>query len=284
MSRIEAHSLPEGVGEPVDMVKGFSVNTPEETLLTNINSSIRRQLQQFYPQADQPGEIAIVAGGWSLDEKEILKTCWEASAPIIALNGAGKWLMERNIRPAVLMVLDANPKNADFIIDIPGCKYMIASQCAPEVFDACEDKDTYIYHAVSAEEESVFKDALDGFYQRHWINVTGGSTVGLRSITLARMMGFRPMHMFGFDSCMSPEGEIHPYPQDWNTEKSARMYWAMTGENGSEGREFQCATWQASQAQQFRDFVAKNGNMFRLNIHGDGLLSYILRTGAKLKG
>ena len=283
MSRIEAHSLPEGVGEPVDMVSGFRVNTPDETILQNINSSIRRQLPQFDPHPDQQGEIAIVGGGWSLDEKEIVETCWKTGAPIIALNGAGKWLMERNIRPAVLMILDARPENASFVIDIPNCKYMIASQCAPEVFDACTGE-TYIYHVVSTEDESETKDLLDDFYQKHWVNVIGGSTVGLRSITLARMMGFRFINLFGMDSCLSPEGEMHPYPQDWNTEGSGRMYWALTGENGSEGREFRCTVWQASQAQNFRDFLAKNGTQFRLNIHGDGLLAYILETGAKLKG
>jgi hypothetical protein len=106
--------------------------------------------------------------------------------------------------------------------------------------------------------------------------------VGLRAITLARMMGFRFMHLFGFDSCYSPEGKLHAYEQDWNTEGSGRMYWAMTGPNGSEGREFRCSTWQASQAQNFKDFLALNGKHFRLQIHGDGLLAYMLKTGAKL--
>lgn len=265
------------------MVSGFRVNTNEDKILENINSSIRRQLPQFDPHPDRPGEVAIVGGGWSLDEKEILETCWKTGAPIIALNGAGKWLMERNIRPAVLMVLDARPQNAEFIVDIPGCKYMIASQCDPTVFEACEGE-AYIYHVVSTDDESETKDLLDRFYQKAWVNVIGGSTVGLRSITLARMMGFRFMHLFGFDSCMSPEGEMHPYPQEWNVEGCGRMYWSVNGPNGSEGREFVCTTWQASQAQNFRDFLAKNGNHFRLSIHGDGLLAYILKTGAKLKG
>ena len=128
---IASTSLPEGVGEPVDMVTGFRVNTPDEQILRNINSSIRRQLPQFNMYPDQPGAICIVGGGWSLDDTkdELLDICWREGAPIIALNGAAKWLMERNIRPAIQMILDARSDNADFITDIPGCKYLISSQC-----------------------------------------------------------------------------------------------------------------------------------------------------------
>ena len=278
---IAAESLPEGVGEPVDMVSGFRVNTPDETILDNVRSNIRLQLPQFDPQPDRQGSICIVGGGWSLEKTkdELLDICWQGSS-IIALNGAAKWLMERNIRPAIQMVLDARPENAEFIMDIPGCKYIIASQCAPETFEACEGKETYIFHA-SGEEA---KGTLDEFYKGHWVNVIGGSTVGLRSISLARMMGFKFQHLFGFDSCYR-DGQHHAYPQKMNDDEgSGRMYWAMTNENKTEGREFRCSTWQASQAQNFRDFLAANGKHFRLQIHGDGLLAYMLKTGAELSG
>jgi hypothetical protein len=107
----------------------------------------------------------------------------------------------------------------------------------------------------------------------------------MRSLTVARMLGFRFMHLFGMDSCYSPEGKHHAYPQEMNDkEGSGRMYWALTGNGESRGREFRCSTWQASQAQNFRDFIAANGNHFRLHIHGDGLLAYMMRTGATLSG
>jgi hypothetical protein len=284
---IAAKSLPEGVGEPVDMLKGFRVNTPDERILENINSSIRRHLPQFDPQGDRPGAICIVGGGWSLDETkdELLDICWKGSS-IIALNGAAKWLMERNIRPAIQVVLDARPENAEFITDIPGCKYLIASQCAPETFEACEGKETYIWHAAGSDEEDAAKIALlDEFYMGHWTNVIGGSTVGLRAITLARMMGFKFQHLFGIDSCYSSDGRHHSYPQELNdTEGSGRTYWALTNQDRTEGREFRCSTWQASQAQHFRNWIAKNGTHFKLHIHGDGLLAYMLKTGAELAG
>lgn len=280
--------LPEGVNaEPTDMVEGFRVNTPDERIIENIRHSIRLQLPQFDPQPNRPGPVCIVGGGWSLDDTkdELLDICWKEGAPIIALNGAAKWLMERNIRPAIQMVLDARPENAEFITEIPGCKYLIASQCAPETFAACENLETYIFHSVGPEKEDAKpRDILDSFYQGHWVNVVGGSTVGLRSISLARMMGFQFMHLFGIDSCYSGE-KHHAYPQKLNDgEGSGRMYIAMNSETKMEGREFRCSTWQASQAQQFKDFLSVNGKHFRLHIHGDGLLAYMLKTGASLGG
>lgn len=279
---ITVNSLPEGLGEPVDMVKGFRVNTPDETLLENVRSSIKRQLPQFDPHPDRPGEICIVGGGWSLEETlpELLDLCWKG-APILALNGSGKWLLERNLRSGALMVLDARPENAKFLVEIPGCKYLIASQCAPETFDACPG-DAWIYHV--CEGGSEIEKELNAFYRGRWVNVIGGSTVGMRAITVARMMGYRFIHLFGIDSCFSPEGKNHAYEQDWNTESFGRMYWALSKDEKVKGREFRCATWQASQAQNFRDFIAHNGKHFRLHIHGDGLLAYMLRTGAELQG
>lgn len=295
MSNNVAELLPEGLSDPVDMVEGFKVNTSNEQIIKNIEHSIRLQLPQFDQQNLQYGaEICIVGGGWSLDETkdELLDICWNRGASIIALNGAAKWLMERNIRPAIHMILDARPENAEFVIDIPGCKYLIASQCAPETFEACKDKETYIYHVVQSDKAVNAEDytpeperILDEYYNKHWISVIGGSTVGLRAIALARMLGFESIHLFGIDSCYSPTGEHHAYPQELNDgEGSGRMYLALNNETELEGREFRCSTWQASQAQQFRDFLATNGKYFRLHIHGDGVLAYMLKTGASLGG
>lgn len=283
-----AEALPPEVDpEPKDMVSGFEVNTPEETILANVEANIRRQLPQFCPQPDRPGEIAIVGGGWSLEETlpELLDLCWTRGVSIVALNGAGKWLMERNIRPAVLVVLDARRPTAEFVdVEIPGCKYLIASQCDPQAFDYARDRETYIFHVLSTQGERE-KAVLDDYYRGgYWTNVIGGSTVGLRAVTIARQMGFRFQHLFGMDSCYAPDGRHHAYPQDLNEgEGSTRMYWAMSGNGKAEGREFRCSTWQASQAQNFKDFLAVNGKHFRLHIHGDGLLAYMLQTGAKLQ-
>lgn len=280
--------LPAEVQEtPINVISGFKVNTQDEIILANLKQNIRRHLPQFAPQPTREGEICIVGGGWSLEETlpELLDICWTRGASVIALNGAGKWLLERNIRPAILMMLDARPESAEFMdVEIPGCKYLIASQCDPRAFELCSERETYIYHVVSTDEREATTDILDAYYREHWVEIIGGSTVGLRAISLARMMGFRFMHLFGFDSCYAPDGRHHAYPQALNdADRNMRAYWALSKGDSSTGREFRCSAWQASQAKNFADFLAVNGRHFRLHIHGDGLLAYLLSAGAELQ-
>jgi hypothetical protein len=48
------------------------------------------------------------------------------------------------------------------------------------------------------------------------------------------------------------------------------------------GRVFRCHPWMAAQAQEFVTLVKNIGELFDLQIHGDGLLSHIITTGAEL--
>jgi hypothetical protein len=69
------------------------------------------------------------------------------------------------------------------------------------------------------------------FYPKmEWI-MTGGHTVGPRTIKLARMMGHANLHMFGFDGSVDSEGrthaEEHPHPptdMDWIEYHDKRYY------------------------------------------------------------
>jgi hypothetical protein len=48
------------------------------------------------------------------------------------------------------------------------------------------------------------------------------------------------------------------------------------------GRRFDCTIWQYSQASEFMDLIRVFGNEFQLDIHGDGLLAWILQHGYEL--
>jgi hypothetical protein len=249
----------------------LGVNTPADELAANIRHNITRQLPQMSVHPARPGPVAIVGGGWSLEETldELVEMSW-AGVPIIALNGAGNYLVERNIRPAALAVLDARGVNVTFVQrDIPGCKYLLGSQCHPAVFDACEDRDVRIFHVDDSEE-------LDAYYNKQYHAVPGGSTVGLRAIPLAHMMGFREMHLFGMDSCHAPDGRHHSFAQDWNENEATALLTVGA-------RQFRCSVWQVSQAKEFVNFIGSQGEHFRLDIHGDGLLAHIIKAGAKLE-
>ena len=266
--------------EPHDPVKSnfdfdneFRLNTTDETLLENVKVNIRRQLPQLLKNPQQSKPVAIVAGGWSLEETlDELVELWWNDTPIIALNGAGNYLIERNIRPAVVAVLDAREMNVSFVEnDIQRCKYLLASQCHPSLFDKCEDREVYIYHVESSD---AVKEELESYYFKLHAFVPGGSTIGLRAISLAHLMGFRDMHFFGMDSCYQDERH-HAYEQEWNNGETVAPL--ICG-----GRRFMCSGWQMSQAKQFVRFVQSQGQHFNLHMHGDGLLAHIIKTGANL--
>lgn len=254
----------------------LGVNVDDARILENIRANIARQLPQMSVHAERPGPVAIVGGGWSLEETldELVALSW-AGVPILALNGAGNYLAGKNLRPAALAVLDARPCNVAFVERaIPGCKYLLGSQCDPSLFEACEGREVRIFHVTDA--DGAARELLDAYYREHYQVVPGGSTIGLRAICLAHMMGFRDMHLFGMDSCHAADGRHHSFAQDWN--ESEPVAAVTVG-----GRRFMCSVWQTSQAKEFTNFIGSQGNHFRLDIHGDGLLAHIIATGARLE-
>ncbi len=268
--------------------KTHGVNVSNETLIANVEANIRLHVPQLDVYAVTDNPVVIVAGGWSLENTfDELRDLYFAGVPLIALNGAGNWLMERNVRPAMQIVMDARPDNIVFVEKpIPRCRYFIASQCDPSLFDACKDRDVRIFHMLStdlteeekedADEETpaLERDLLQKYYRGRWRGVPGGGTIGVRAISLVRIIGYQMMHMFGLDSCLSPEGVNHPYPQEWNKpDKKIMDLWCGM-------RKFKCCGWHAAQADQFYTYIKACGEHFNLQVHGDGLIAHMMVTGA----
>lgn len=262
------------------------MNTSEEEILANVAFNIKRPLPQMHLYPERPKkEIIIVGGGWSTEDTlDELHELVNDGTAILAVNGAGNYLMKNHIRPDMLMILDAKVENVSYVEkEIPNCKYFLSPQCHPSVFDKCEGRDLTAFHIMTFQE--IEYAMLYSHYGENFRCVPGGSTVGLRAISLAHMLGFRLMHLFGFDSCYAPDGRHHAYGQKWNDCEGSTEMWARLKSSTGEDTvmQFRCSSWMAHQAEQFFNFLAKNGDQFKLNIHGDGLLATMMRTGAKLQ-
>jgi hypothetical protein len=264
-----------------------STNVGADGILRNISANVRRHLPQARPYEMQASGVAIVGGGPSLESTlpELREQVF-SGVKVCAVNGAYRWLIDRNIKPSMQVVLDARPFNARFVEPaVPGCRYLLASQCAPETFDACEQRDTTVFHCVgSDEEEAVIKAHYDG----HFHAVGGGTTVMLRAITLLRMLGFFRMDIYGMDSCWL-EGKHHAYDQPENNHDRAIKVWLIPTDNRSgERREdlkrlFYCDPWMMKQAEEWNVMKAAYGHMFKLTVHGDGLIANMDRLRACLE-
>ena len=256
------------------------VNTSEAAVLENVRAALRRQLPQVRPYQPQGTPVAVVGGGPSLAQTvDELRDLVFGGMKVCAVNGAYQWLIDRNIKPDLAVVLDAREANAAFLrTPVPGCKYLVASQCHPAMFDTLEGRDAYLWHAISYDTQET--DILEAFYGAdHFWPVTGGSTVTLRALSVLRMIGFCRMDLFGFDSCWMGENH-HAFPQAMNdTDQRIRVEMRAAGQPT---REFWCAPWHLKQWEDFQMLIKARGSLFALHVHGDGLIAHGMRTGARI--
>lgn len=176
-----------------------------------IKSALKRttkRLQQAEELSDEP--VAIVGYGPSL------RQTWEQVRQfktIFSCSGAHRFLIDRDIIPTYQVAVDPLPSHTVRLIGEPhpSVKYLICSTCHPDVFTHLEGYDVTIWHSFPGEDE-----AWRILPQGEWC-LTGGCDVGLRSIAVARFLGFRNLHIFGLDGS-SPTNEngrhadAHPNP------------------------------------------------------------------------
>lgn len=251
----------------------MGMNAGRGFILDNIQENIKRQLPQVKEHPTNETKLALVAGGPSLETTfDELKALVDDGAKLVAFNGTHDWLLDRGLRPSAMIMVDSRPTNARFVQrPVETCKYFIASQCHPDVFEALKDNEVYIWHANNGIGE---EQILEDYYLKNFRFIIGGSTVVLRGIWLMRTLGFKQMDVFGFDSCYI-DGKHHPYEQPENDGCEIREVTCM-------GKKFQCAAWMASQFDDFQHFIQLVGDKFELNVHGDGLIAHMMKEGAKL--
>lgn len=261
-----------------------AVNVADDLLLDNVRASIRLPYPQIRPQPPNYDRVVLVGGGPSLaDTEDELITLVRDGAKLVTVNGAYQWCLERNLFPKTQIVMDARPSNARFLHPaIPHCNYVIASQCAPETWQAVEGRqDVWIFHA-AAGSEGPLKDLLDAHYLGNWFGVGGGTTVATRALSLLRTLGYLRFDLFGIDSCFL-HGQHHAYEQAENAHDKPLKFKVHPPGRPDLERVFDCAPWHVKQFEDVLQMIRVNGQHFLLNIHGNGLLAYALASSAELE-
>lgn len=173
-----------------------------------IRHSVRRMKKRLdiVPETKKRADpVAIVCFGPSLNDT------WEKVREfknIISCSGSHKFLVDRGIIPTWHIEADPRPHKIE-LIGKPqkGVQYLIASTCHPKLFDHLEGFDVSLWHIFLNEE-----DAHRMLPAGDWA-ITGGSSVGLRALTIARLLGFVDLHIFGMDGCDGKSGRhaaAHP--------------------------------------------------------------------------
>ena len=258
-----------------DFVEISKINVELELIKDNIRKNLSLGLQEVTPHAKQDTVVYLLAGGPSLkDFEQQIVEAGKSGVPCVTMNGTYNWLLERGIRPAVQVMVDARKFNRRFIEPlVDTCAYLISSQCDNDVLKSLPPEQVWMWHPHN---EALVREVFDELGQnREWYPVSGGSTVASSALVLLAMLGFRRIEVFGMDSCIRGD-EHHAYSQPENDGDHIVEF--TVG-----GRKFLCHPWMAIQARDIQ-FVIRNVlsriEDFEMIVHGDGLISHILQTAA----
>ena len=168
-------------------------------------------IEKSYQFRNEP--IALVCFGPSLNDT------WEEIKQykyVMSCSGAHDFLVQRGIIPTWHVEVDPREHKVGLMgPPQPETEYLIASTCHPKVFDHLKDAKVKLWHVFDAE-----ADALRTLPRGQWA-LCGGCSVGLRTMTIARFLGFTDQHIFGMDG--SARGEeshagVHPHnPKKFRT-------------------------------------------------------------------
>jgi len=249
------------------------VNEDKDKIRENIRSNIRLNLPQVRPYETQWEKVVgIVLGGTTL--KETFSDLLEKrrnGMPVITINGSHRYCITNGLTPSAMIMLDSREFNNRFVYPlVEDCKYFISSQCHPSVFENLKDNKVWIWHCAGDDNFDLLKEV----YGEDYYPIMGGATIALRAVHLLRMLGFHKFEMYGFDSCIM--GEHHAYEQPENDGEAVLDIMVS-------GKEFKCTAANYHQAKEFVDMISKTGEHYDLAIHGDGLISHIIKNPDSLK-
>jgi hypothetical protein len=265
-SSFKGHAPSVSVKQPIPEII-CNINEDKDKIRDNIRKNIQRGLPQVQPYETQWEKIVCLAlGGPTL--KETFPNLLEKrhdGIPVITVNGSYKYCIDNGLEPSAMIMLDSREFNSRFVKPLrKDCKYFISSQCHPSVFDVLEDYQVWIWHVAGDENYDLLREQ----YGEEYFPVMGGATIALRAVHLLRMLGFHKFEMFGFDSCVI--GEHHAYEQPENDDEGVIDVTVS-------GKEFRCTAAHYHQAKEFVDMISKTGEHYDLAVHGNGLISHIIK-------
>lgn len=237
-----------------------------ESNSANIRSALGRGLPAFSPAlCAHDGTFVVAASGPSLPgHVEDIRAEARSGRPICAVNGAYDFLVEAGITPNLFLTVDPRPMPQNVKSPQADTVFLLASRAAPELFDRLKDHKVMLWHSFGLLDEAQA-------YKGH-PSIGGGSTSGLRAITMGYMMGYRQFVLYGMDSCLADDR----ITKRFTGEKAGAVVDVIVG-----GRTFWCNGAMAQQANEFQELF-KTFPGINIEAKGDGLIAAILAERAKL--
>lgn len=172
-----------------------------------IKVAIARKLPMIEEGETREDPIALISYGPSLNDT------WEKVRDfkyVMTCSGSHRFMLERGIVPTWHVEVDPRKHKIELLGEPhPDVTYLVASTCHPAYFDHLLSRNAKVklWHIFANEE-----DALRTLPPNEWA-LTGGCSVGLRTMTVARHFGFVNQHIFGMDGNEGASGKhaaAHP--------------------------------------------------------------------------
>lgn len=213
----------------------------------------------------EAGEIPclIVGGGPSLEKTlPVIKQSVEMGCPVFGLNAAAKYLTDHGI-PCWQIIIDPREQNAE-LVDLEALGHIFASQCHPSLFDSVPSDKTLGFHVAMEGIGDHIKDLSQATL------IGGGITSGLTALALVYTLGYRTIHLHGYDSSDADDGSAHAYEQGESRAEKKRLDCLF------KGKPYRCSFAMYKQAEEFEKFSRMLADLDTvIHVHGDGLLPAI---------
>lgn len=243
--------------QQVKFINGLNIE--ESKVLENIKANCERM---DIPRVNVKKAV-ICGGGPSLaDHINEIREKKARGFHVFTLNNAGQLLKQHGIQPNAQLVIDARPQNIEFVTPPdPEVTYFLGSGCDVSLFNALSGHKVHMVHILAVEGA----DTLIAERNPGCSILTSAPTSGLQALNLMHVLGYRIVHLYGYDS--SHRGKAHhAYAQPLNDGQKVLEFQFR-------GKTYFSSGPMASQAEQFaityRKWVTQGMD---LQVFGDGLL------------
>lgn len=237
----------------------------------NIRHAATLNLERLVPTPVRPGIAAIVGSGPSvLDNLDRIREISEDPRNgVFVVNYAHPLLKKHGIRITGACLFEIEARAYDCLEDpSPDCTYYICSICDPSTFAKLEGQKRVVWHCMSDQE--AHKEALKEHFKSDLL-IGGGFTTFLRTLNVSYVLGWRDYELFGVESSF-PGKDSHFF----GTPAYGGDVMPVTiGFADGTKHDFMSKSYLIRQADEFRQYTEAHGHLFKMKVHGEGLLPLI---------
>lgn len=245
----------------------------EKEMLTNLDANLKQKWPSVADLKDKySGPAIILGGGPSVDGQiDKIKELVASGHSLFAIERMYPWCVQHGLTPDFVVQLDASDDVGDGFTHIqPSTKHLIAATTYPKLLETLKGHKVYLFSGAGGTSPDSRKVWAENGY-KHVLIINTGGTVVLGSMFLALVLGFRNIHLFGFD-CMT-DG-INEYATGIAGKSVDRSYMAV--EVGDAREKVLTCTSFLSFAQQFFHMVetARRWGMIEsVDVYGESLIN-----------